>query len=59
MGINPVYFTPSRFTKYDRDVVELGLRVTNEFFYHQRFGAEQVIVRVNQADKRCKRYLEV
>lgn len=52
-------YTPSRFTRVDRDVAELGWRVTNEFWYHRRFGAEQVIARINQADKNCKRYLEV
>lgn len=47
----------ARPRQYDRDCVELSTRVANEFEYIKMFGTGQTQVRINQADKRCKRYL--
>lgn len=44
--------------QYDRDCIELGTRVANEYEYVKMFGTEQTQVRINQADKNCKRYLD-
>jgi hypothetical protein len=59
MGYNYLYdFTPiMRPGQYDRDCIELGVRVANEFEYILLFGDEQTQVRINQADKNGKRYL--
>lgn len=58
-GYNYLYDFTSimRPGRYDRDVIELGTRVANEFEYVLMFGAEQTQVRINQADVNCKRYL--
>lgn len=45
--------------QYDRDCIELGMRVANEFEYISLFGQwRTVLPLINQADKSCSRYLD-
>lgn len=43
---------------YDRDMIELGSRVADEFHYMWMFGDGQTQARINQADVNCSRYLD-
>jgi hypothetical protein len=50
--------TPVMTHQYDRDAVEMGTRVANEYQYLLMFGDGQTQARINQADVNCTRYLD-